>query len=311
MNHPIFFDPKNSLKLFGLKENFSFLSNLYLNKKLPKVLLLTGDKGSGKSTLINHFLYSIFDLENYDIETNTLKGNSTFLNQFKNDIFSNIIFVKGADFKSVKTDDIRDLKTKILKSSILNKDRFIIFDDIDLFNQNSLNALLKIIEEPSEKNFFFLINNKSKPLLETIKSRSLEIKIILNSNQRLEIIENLINHFKVELIIETKKSLLSPGNFIKFNFICDENDISPSGDIIENISLLLNMFKKNKDVLFINIAFFIIDYYFSNLNKDNSFNNDKIYEIKHYFFKNLNNYMQYNLSQNSLINDLRVKLNNE
>ena len=41
--------------------------------------------------------------------------NSTFLNQFKNDIFSNIIFVKGADFKSVKTDDIRDLKTKILE----------------------------------------------------------------------------------------------------------------------------------------------------------------------------------------------------
>ena len=180
MNNPLFFDPKNSLKLFGFKENFSFISNLYLIKKLPKVLLLTGDKGSGKSTLINHFLYSIFDLENYDIETNTLKDNSTFLNQFKNDIFSNITFVKGEDFKSAKIDDIRNLKTKILKSSILNKDRFIIFDDIDLFNQNSLNALLKIIEEPSKKIFFFLINNKSKPLLETIKSRSLEIKIILN-----------------------------------------------------------------------------------------------------------------------------------
>ena len=47
-------------------------------------------------------------------------------------------------------------------------------------------------------------------------------------------------------------------------------------------------FKKNKDVLFINLAFFIIDYYFSNLNKDNSLNNDKIYEVKNYFFKNLN-----------------------
>ena len=66
----------------------------------------------------------------------------------------------------------------------------------------------------------------------------------------------MINHLKIELTLEPKTSNLSPGNFIKFNFICDENDISPSGDIIENISLLLNMFKKNKDVLFINLAFY-------------------------------------------------------
>ena len=57
-----------------------------------------------------------------------------------------------------------------------------------------LNALLKIIEEPSKKNYFFLINNKSKPVTETIKSRSIELKIILSENQRLEIIDKLINH---------------------------------------------------------------------------------------------------------------------
>ena len=31
-----------------------------------------------------------------------------------------------------------------------------------------LNALLKIIEEPSKNNYFILINNKSKPLIETL-----------------------------------------------------------------------------------------------------------------------------------------------
>ena len=39
---------------------------------------------------------------------------------------------------------------------MINKDRFIVLDDIELFNQNSLNALLKIIEEPSNSNFFLL-----------------------------------------------------------------------------------------------------------------------------------------------------------
>ena len=42
-------------------------------------------------------------------------------------------------------------------------DRFIIFDDVELFNHNSLNALLKLIEEPTKKNYFLLINNKSRP----------------------------------------------------------------------------------------------------------------------------------------------------
>ena len=62
--------------------------------------------------------------------------------------------------KSIKVDDIRNLKSKILQSSIIDKDRFIILDDVELFNINSLNALLKIIEEPNKKNYFILINNK-------------------------------------------------------------------------------------------------------------------------------------------------------
>ena len=53
MNFPLYFDSKNSLNLYGLEKDFNFLSNLYLIKKLPKVLLLSGLKGSGKSTLIN------------------------------------------------------------------------------------------------------------------------------------------------------------------------------------------------------------------------------------------------------------------
>ena len=112
MIYPVFFNAKNSLNLFGLEENLKFLLNLYNKKKLPKVLMLTGAKGSGKSTLINHFLFSIFDSDNYNEKNLNLSINSSFLKQFKNDIFSNIIYINGSDFKSIKIDDIRDLKNK-------------------------------------------------------------------------------------------------------------------------------------------------------------------------------------------------------
>ena len=87
MNYPLFFDSKNSLSLFDLKENFRFMSELYLKKNLPKVLMLTGNKGSGKSTLINHFLYSIFDVNNYDKKKFSISKDSIFLKQFQSNIF--------------------------------------------------------------------------------------------------------------------------------------------------------------------------------------------------------------------------------
>ena len=311
MNYPFYFEPKNSLILFNLEKEFDFLSKLYSKKKLPKVLMISGNKGSGKSTLINHFFFSIFDEENYNVNTNSLSQSSIFFKHFRDDIFSNIIYIKGSDFQSVKIEDIRNLKSKIYQSTMINKDRFIVLDDIELFNQNSLNALLKIIEEPSNSNFFFLINNKSKPLLNTVSSRSLEIKINLSELQRIKIIENLIRTFELELIFDPKISRLSPGNFVKFNYLCKEFNISATGSFIENLTLLLNLYKKNKDILFINLAFFLADNHFSELQRKKILNSDKIYEMKSFIIDNLNNFLLYNINQKALLNAISLKLNNE
>ena len=311
MNYPIFFDNKYSLKLFDLNENLKFISELYSKQNLPKVLMFTGNKGSGKSTLINHFLYSIFDIDNYNKETYSISKNSSFLKQFQNNIFSNIIYINGADYKSIKIEDIRNLKKKILQSTISKKDRFIIFDDIELFNQNSLNALLKLIEEPSHKNYFFLINNKGKPLIETIKSRALEIKIILNEHQRLEIINKLICFYKLDLILDPKASQLSPGNFVKFNYICKEYNISPTDNFADNLSILLGVYKKKKDILIMNLVFYLADQYFKYVKDNNLIKYDKFFEIKNYIIKNLNSFILYNINQNTLINAVNDKLNHE
>jgi len=69
---PSYFNSKKTLNLFSLKKKFDFLKDLYQQKKLPKVLMLSGKKGCGKSTLINHLMFSIFDKDNYDNEINEL-----------------------------------------------------------------------------------------------------------------------------------------------------------------------------------------------------------------------------------------------
>ena len=311
MIFPLYFNSKNSLKLFGLFDNFNFLKNLYFKDKLPKVLMLSGKKGSGKSTLVNHLMYYIFDKDNYNLESNELKFNSKFYNQFKDNIYANIVYLSGEDFKNVKIEDIRNLKTKIFQTTISDNPRFIILDDVELFNNNSLNALLKIIEEPTKNNYFILINNKSKPIIETIKSRCLDIKIILNESKRINIIESLIKKFRINSSLNPDLSPLSPGHFIKFNYIFDENKISFDEDFINNLGIFLNLYKKNKEVIFIDIILFLTDSYFNKLKNENFFKNDKIIEYKSFVFENINKFFRYNLNQNALLNTISNKISDE
>ena len=112
MSLPSFFEPKKSLRLFGFKKYFDFLKNFYIKKKFPKVLMLTGIKGIGKSTLINHFLFSINDEKNYDLNNFLIFDKSNLYKQILNNIALNIIHLNGADFKSIKVEDIRNLKKK-------------------------------------------------------------------------------------------------------------------------------------------------------------------------------------------------------
>ena len=149
--------------------------------------MLSGRKGDGKFTLISHLLHYYFDKQNYIENENTIKV-SAFHEQFLSDTFPNIYYLNGSDFKNVKIEDIRILKNNLLKKPIIEKKRFIILDDVETFNTNSLNGLLKIIEEPGESNYFILINNSTENLLDTIKSRCLELKIILSEKSRLNII---------------------------------------------------------------------------------------------------------------------------
>lgn len=302
---------KPSLTLFELKSEFNNIIKLYESSRSPKVLLLSGEKGSGKFTLINHFLVSFYDKEKYNFDDFTINQESSFYKKFLDNIFPNIIYIKGSNFKNTKVEEIRNLKSTILKTSISKKERFIIFDDVELLNSNSLNALLKIIEEPTSKNNFILLNNKKKKLIETIKSRALEFKIILPNYRRVKIIESLIKQNSIDIVkIDFKLSHISPGNFLRFNNICVLNKIDINGEYLDNISTLLMIYKKEKNSDIIDFILYLTEMYFYNLTKKKSGNFEKVFEKKSFIIKNIDKFLLYNLNQNSLINAINNKLSN-
>ena len=181
---------KNSLvskKLISLNSHFLEMIQLYESGSFPSVSLLSGEKGIGKFTLIIHFLnyiYSKKEITNYNVEQNLINTNSFFYNSILNNSNSEVLFIKAEAGKNIKIEDIRNLKLILSKSSLSKEPRFIIIDEVEFFNDNSANALLKTLEDPGKNNYFILINNKQADLIKTISSRCLKKNIFLNKEQK-------------------------------------------------------------------------------------------------------------------------------
>ena len=304
-------NPRHSTQLYRLDLEFDRLSSLLINKKLPKVILLTGEKGIGKFTLANHLVISYFDKENYDLlEKKIIYKNNFFENLSKN-LFSNVIYVESNDSKNMNVESIRNLKNSLQRKPFYNDKRFIILDDVETFNTNSINALLKLIEEPNDNDYFILINNKTRPLIDTLKSRCLEFKIILNHNQRSEITNFLMDIHNQDTIIDQDKIIISPGNFLKFNIILNENNINLKENSLKTFKIILDLYKKSKNFFFKDLLLFYSEYYL-NIKKDNKyFTKIKFIEDRKFLLNIINDFFVYNLNQSTMLRSIESRFFNE
>ena len=298
------FNPKKTTRLFGLENEFNFLKKMISSDKFPKTLMLTGNRGVGKSTMISHLMHYYFDKKTYNENENTFASESFFLNQFIENLFPNILYLNGSDYRNVRIDDIRKIINDLNKSPIKNDKRFIILDDIDSFNINSLNALLKIIEDPGKNNFFILINNKSNKLLNTIKSRSIEIKIMINNKDRLSISSSLLKYFNQDRIFDENLVSSTPGNFLRFNYIFNNNSLDTNEKFLTNFSNILRIYKKEKNIFYKEMLLFFVEYNFQKLKLQGMLNNKKLIEKKLMISQNIHDFFLYNLNQNTLLSNL-------
>ena len=227
---------------------------------------------------------------------------NNILYDLKNSNNENIIYFCGLD--NIKIDQIRDLKDQLQKSTLNNKKRFIILDNIEVFNTNCLNALLKSIEEPNIFNNFILINNKKLPIIETIKSRSIEIKLFLNRNENNFIIENIIKDRNLKKNFDFTDISLTPGDFIVFNQICSENNVNIDEKLIDNMFVLLKLFKQTKDTKYIDFSIFLVSQYYYKLTKLNSLDTN-LFEKRSFVIKKIYDFRKLNLNLNNLFLDIK------
>ena len=281
-----------SHRLFFLTKYINNFGKLIESENFPKTSMFTGNKGQGKYTLISHLLFSIKD-DKYDNNNYQINKNTKFYNSFYSGINTNFICI---DSSLIKIDDIRELKMNILSKKINNEKRFIVFDDIDLINLNCANALLKIIEEPLNNDYFFLINNKTQNIIETIKSRCVEFKIDMNFKGSNNNIPEFLKTFELKPLIDFDHNLLTPGLYLRFNQIMYEYNLNLNDTIYENFQKILNNHKRNKLSINIDLMKYIINFYFEKENKSIS---------KFQIIKIIDELFNYNLSQKTFLETVK------
>ena len=305
-------NPVNQLSLYGHNFEFSNFIELYKSQKLPNKILLTGEKGIGKSTLAYHIINYILSLDedySYDIKNFKINpDNKTFkliLNKSNPNFISVDIY---DDKKSIDINQIRNLISTLNKSSFNNKPRFVLIDNIELLNINSVNALLKILEEPNDNIYFILINNNKK-ILPTLKSRCLNYNIHLTSNQSFDITNKILNENYHNLIHEQIINYYNtPGSILSLLDFAIKNDFDLKEINLKEFIKKIIMDKKYKKDQFIKyLLFSLIEIYFR---KNMSVKDIKLLKIQNYFLKKINNTKIFNLDDETLLMEFEDRVLN-
>jgi DNA polymerase-3 subunit delta' len=304
--------PVNQLSLYG--HHFEFLNfiELYKSQKLPNKILLSGEKGIGKSTfayhIINHIL-SIDEDNSYDLKNFKINPDNKSFKLIFNKSNPNFISIDiDDDKKSIDINQIRNLILTLNKSSFNKKPRFVLIDNIELLNINSVNALLKVLEEPND-NIFFILINSNKKILPTLKSRCLNYNIILTSDQSFDITNKILDQNCRNLIHEQIINYYStPGLLLNLLDFANKNGLDLKQMNLKELIKKIIMDKKYKKDQFIKYQLYsLIEVYFRN---NVSVKNINLLKIQNYFLKKINNTKIFNLDDESLLMEFEDKVLN-
>ena len=301
--------PDNQLNLYGIEDKLLELINLFKKDKLPNKIFLSGQKGIGKCTLAYHLINSILSSEesySYDLQKFRINLENKSFKLIQNKTNPNFTLVDTAtDKKGIDINQIRNLISNLNKSSFNSKSRFILIDNIENLNTNSVNALLKVLEEPNNNIFFILIHN-NKRILPTLKSRCLNFKISLSFKETTNVCEKLFDSNISNLINDDLMNYYTtPGKIYDLlNFSKTINVDLKKIKLNDLLNVIIDESYYKKEKLYKSIFIDLIELFFTK-------KNELIFsDFSNYFINKIENTKKFNLDEETLFIEFKNKVLN-
>lgn len=310
MNEVIF-----SKELTTFKKEIDFISNLYINRKLPQTILFTGEKGIGKLNVAYHlinFILSKDEDNEYCITTNKINPNNKTYNLLLNNIHPNLFLISLKDKKkNIDIEQIKNMKNFLNITSFSNKPKIILINGSEYLNLSSSNSLLKSLEENLNNVFFILVHDIKKNLLTTIKSRCIQFKFFLNNEDREKRINEILDNQFNDLSSDFKNKYISPLFFKSLLEYCNRNNLQINDINLDNLLsdiLKKKDYKKNEFVLknfFLLVQLFL----YKKIKKER--NNSKYFYLLKYFTQRFDDVAKFNLDFESYVLEFKNLIYNE
>ena len=145
--------------IIGHQNIVKFLQNCLRQNRLAHAYLFYGSESLGKTVMAEKFASEII---------NQKKGQTTELYPL----------MAEADKKDISIEQVREWRRALRLKSFSEQCKVGIIYEAERLNDASANALLKIVEEPSDRTVIIIIASQWHRLLGTIFSRSLPIKFL-------------------------------------------------------------------------------------------------------------------------------------
>ena len=309
--------PKSQLNLYGYESYFQFFNKLYEQDKLPNSILISGQKGLGKSTFTYHFinfLLSKGEKNEYNRRDYLIDPNNSTYKSIQSGTHANLFILDAIDGENIKIDRIRKLLLFLNKSTYYKSVKIVLLDNAEYLNINSSNALLKAIEEPSKDTYFFIINNDSQKIMNTIKSRCIDFVINFNFLEKKNIFNKISQTYSLNFTESDLDSFLyfdTQGNLLKYLSILKNSNFKISEDYLSCISYFMDLYNEKTDPKLLGFITLFIQNFYNQLSLNNSLFISNYYRNLNKILHLIDNMKKFHLDKKNLIFSIDKIIKNE
>ena len=309
--------PRSQLNLYGYESYFNFFNKLYEQDKLPNSMLISGQKGLGKSTFTYHFinfLLSKGEKNEYNRRDYVIDPNNSTYKLIQSGTHANLFILDATDDENIKIDQIRKLLLFLNKSTFYKSIKFVLLDNAEYLNINSSNALLKAIEEPSKDTYFFIINNDSQKIMNTIKSRCIDFVINFNFLEKKNIFNKIAQTYSLNFTESDLDIFLyfdTHGNLLKYLSTLKNSDFKISKDYLSCISYFMDLYNEKTDPKLLGFITLFIQNFYNQLSLKNSLFINNYYRNLNKILYLIDNMKKFHLDKKNLIFSIDKIIKNE
>ena len=292
-------EPFCQLNLYGYDFYFDSFVKLYKKNKLPPVLLISGQKGLGKSTFIYHFinyLLSKNEKNAYSVKNKLINFDNRSFKFLNSNTHTNFFSLKkNQDQKNIGIDEVRRMISFLNKSTFLNNLKLVMIDNAENLNVHSSNAFLNSLEDVKVNTFFFIICHNITKISPTIKSRSVEFKIFFNQEEKkqvmIKILKNNLSQIPTNNSLK-KLSFDTPGNLLRYStyFTSESNE-----EYLQIISLFIQKYLKEKNSEDLTLISLLIETFYNKLLISYPYNKFKLFFDRSNILNKINLFRKFNL----------------